>query len=148
MSSDATSFASHSGSRWATSVMPVPSLMVLVAPAIAASATNWSWVRQYSSGSGGAPSRPPHGVRRLTGMCECSGNQRLSKPRASASLPSSTGWMPLSVGKMSSPMRMRTRLRRSITAALASGVVVPLPGRNAPVEDRSEFPSEKEVRHG
>ena len=67
-SRDAHSFANHSGSLWATRVMPVPSIKFSVTAAAAAKPTNWSWVRQYSSGRGGAPSRPPHGVIRLVGM--------------------------------------------------------------------------------
>ena len=105
-SSVATSFASHNGSRWATRVMPVANLIDVVTAAAAARARNWSCVRQYSSGSGGAPSRPPQGVRRDTGMCECSGNHSDRKPLVSASRASSTGWMPLSVGKMTRPMSM------------------------------------------
>ena len=67
---------------------------------------NWSWLRQYSSGSGGMFFLPPHGVLRLTGMWLCSGNQSDSKPRSSAALASSTGWTDLSVGKIITPSSM------------------------------------------
>ena len=96
----------------------------VVTAAAAASARNWSCVRQYSSGSGGAFSMPPHGVRRDDGMCECSGNQSESKPRASASFASSMGWMPLSVGNIITPIFMASpypsRRRRSADVSRAS----------------------------
>ena len=53
---------------------------LLVTAAHAVRARNWSWVRQYSSGRGGAPALPPQGVRRDTGMWLCSGNHSESKP--------------------------------------------------------------------
>ena len=102
----ATSLASHTGSRCATRQMPVPSFRFSVTPAQAARAMNWSWLRQYSSGSGGMSFAPPHGVLRLTGMWLCSGNQSDSKPRSSAALASSTGWIDLSVGKIITPSSM------------------------------------------
>ena len=71
--------------------MPVPSFNVVVTAAAAERATNWSIVRQYSGGRGGAPSRPPHGVRRDDGIWECSGIHSASYPRASSSFASSTG---------------------------------------------------------
>ena len=104
LSTVAASLASQNGSRWATSVMPVPSMMFLVTAAAAPSDTNWSWERQYSSGNGGAPSRPPHGVSRLVGMWLCSGNHSDSKPRSSAALANSTGPMALSVGNIITPI--------------------------------------------
>ena len=84
--------------------MPVPSMMFSVTAAAAPSDTNWSCVRQYSSGSGGAPSRPPHGVWRLVGMWLCSGNHSDSKPRSSVALANSTGPMALSVGNIITPI--------------------------------------------
>ena len=67
----ATALAVTIGSRWAGSAMPVPSRMRSVTALAAASATNGSSVRLYSSGSSAAP--VGGGVRRLTGMWVCSG---------------------------------------------------------------------------
>ena len=84
-------------------MIPVPSLILLVtAPAIP-KAMNWSCVRQYSSGSGGAFGFRPHGVSRLVGIWLCSGNQIDSKPRSSASLAKIIGLIALSVGNMFMP---------------------------------------------
>ena len=58
--------------------MPVPSRMRSVTVAAAASATNGSSVRLYSSGSSASP--VGGGVRRSTGMCVCSGRYSESKP--------------------------------------------------------------------
>ncbi len=109
----ATSLAVSMGSRCATRQMPVANLSVVVTAAHAPNATNGSNVRQQNSGSGGAPSRPPHGVARRVGMWECSANQSDSKPRVSTSRASSMAPIVWSVGKISTPMCMavdRTRV--------------------------------------
>ena len=67
--------------------MPVPTRSFLVAAAAAISDTNGSRVCLYSSGSV-AP--PANGLRRLVGMCVCSGTKSDSKPRSSASRASSS----------------------------------------------------------
>jgi hypothetical protein len=77
----ATSFAVTIGSRSITRQMPVATFSRVVTAAAVASATNGSWVCQYSLGSVGPPG---HGLRRDTGMCVCSGSQSDSKPRSSA----------------------------------------------------------------
>ena len=59
------------GSRCATRQMPVPSRIFSVVAAASASATIGSSVRLYSSGSSASP--VGGGVRRLSGMCVCSG---------------------------------------------------------------------------
>ena len=90
------------GSCSVTRQMPVPSLSSLVAPAAAASATNGSWMRRYSSGS--EPSGVPgNRVSRSTGMWTCSGTQSDSKPRSSAARASEIGSMARSVAKMNTP---------------------------------------------
>jgi hypothetical protein len=96
----ATSLAVVIGSRSMMRQIPVATLIRVVTAATAVSATKGSCVCQYSSGRS-AP--PGHGVRRLTGMWVCSGNQIDSKPRSSAALPSSAGWIEVSVGNMMRP---------------------------------------------
>src|SRR5262249_37738981 len=83
--------------------MPVPTLRFLVAAAAAMRATNGSWVRLYSSGSGRPPAK---GLRRLVGMWVCSGTKSDSNLRASSSRARSSGRMERSVGKMHAPMCM------------------------------------------
>src|SRR5262249_50584493 len=73
-------------------------------------ATNGSWVRLYSSGSGPPP---PNGLLRLVGMWVCSGTSSDSKRRASISRASSSGRMDRSVGKMQVPMCMADLLGRA-----------------------------------
>ena len=90
MSTEAADLAATSTSCSGTSRMPVASLIVSVVPAAAASATNGSWVCQYSCGRSPPPGQ---GDWRLVGMWVCSGNQSDSKPRSSASLASSPGWI-------------------------------------------------------
>ena len=90
MSSDAADLADTNTSCSGTSRMPVPSINVSVVLAAAASATNGSCVCQYSCGRSPPPGQ---GDLRLVGMCVCSGNQSDSKPRSSASLASSPGWI-------------------------------------------------------
>jgi hypothetical protein len=70
-SSVAIALAVTIGSRWAGRATPVPSLIRSVTAAAAASATNGSGVRAYSSGRVSAP--VGGGVRRDTGMWVCSG---------------------------------------------------------------------------
>ncbi len=96
----ATAFAVTIGSRWAARRMPVPSRSVVVADEAAASATSGSSVRLYSSGSG----RPLGcGVRRLVGMCVCSGSHSEPKPRSSAARASSTMSIDTSVANIVIP---------------------------------------------
>ena len=83
----ATSLAVVIVSRSMMRQMPVPIRMRLVAAAAAMSDTNGSKVWEYSLGSGSPLGK---GVRRLTGMCVCSGTKSDSKPRASASRASSS----------------------------------------------------------
>ena len=71
-----------------------------IAPAIAAMVTNGSSERLYSSANG---SPAGAGVRRLTGMWVCSGNQIESNPRSSAARPSWTGSFAWSVGYIVMP---------------------------------------------
>jgi hypothetical protein len=72
----------------------------LVAALAAMSATNGSYDDQYSLGS----SPPPgHGLRRLAGMCVCSGNHTDSKPRSSSARASSSGAIAYSVGNITTP---------------------------------------------
>src|SRR5262252_427344 len=91
-------------SRSMTRQMPVPTLRCLVAAAAAISPTNGSWVRLYSSGS----TPPANGLRRLVGMCVCSGTNSDSNFRASSSRARSSGRIERSVGKMQTPMSMGT----------------------------------------
>ena len=100
----ATALAVTIGSRWAASRIPVPNRMVVVADAAAANATSGSRHRLYSSSSSAAP--VAGGVRRLTGMCVCSGSQSDCSPRASASRASSTTSMLTSVANIVIPYRM------------------------------------------
>ena len=86
---------------------PIPALMIGAGVAWMIMDRSRGRRDEYSSGNGGAFGLPPHGVRRETGMCECSGNQSASKPLASASFATSTGCMPLSVGNIITPIRMR-----------------------------------------
>ncbi len=67
--------------------MPVPTRSFLVAAAAAMRETKGSWVCAYSLGSG---SPEGNGVRRLVGMCVCSGTKSDSKPRSSAARASSS----------------------------------------------------------
>src|SRR5262249_46186677 len=84
--------------------MPVPTRSRFVAAAAAMRATNGSSVCLYCSGS----SPPANGLRRLVGVCVCSGTQRDSKLRASASRASSSMRMAYSVAKMQTPIFMRS----------------------------------------
>ncbi len=95
------------GSRWAASMMPVPTRRRSVTMAAAVMATTGSRQRQYCSGR----SPPPgHGVSRLAGMWVCSGTQSESNPRASASRASSTMPIERSVGNIVIPKRMAGKL--------------------------------------
>ena len=64
--------------------IPVPSLSVFVAAAAVLSVTNGSMTSWYCFGSS-----PPDGKGDLrdTGMCECSGAHKDSKPRSSSARP-------------------------------------------------------------
>ena len=95
----ATSFAVMIGSRSVTRQMPLPTRSDDVAASDIAIATNRSYVCAYLRGSGGAPSRPLHGVSRLAGMCVCSANISQRCPRASTSRASSPGGTASWVGK-------------------------------------------------
>ena len=84
------------GSRWMTRQIAVPIRILSVASAIVASATNGSWMREYSRGSS-----PPAGwaLSREAGMWVCSVTNTDSNPRASQSRASSAGAIASSVGK-------------------------------------------------
>src|SRR5438552_3263323 len=84
--------------------IPVPTRSVFVAAAAAVSATKGSRVCLYCSGSCWPPA---NGLRRLVGMCVCSGTHSDSKLRASASRASSSMRIAYSVAKMQTPMCMR-----------------------------------------
>src|SRR5262245_33395957 len=91
------------GSCSITRQIPLPILMVWVTAAAAASETKRSCVCQYSCGNS-AP--PGHGLRRLAGMCVCSGNHTDSKPRSSRARAISSGRIVYSVGKITTPKSM------------------------------------------
>src|SRR5688572_14938326 len=82
--------------------IPVPTRSLVVAAAAAVSATNGSSVCLYCSGSW----PPANGLRRLVGMCVCSGTHSDSKLRASASRASSSMRIAYSVAKMQTPTCM------------------------------------------
>jgi hypothetical protein len=84
----ATSFASVIGSRSITRQMPVPTFRFFVTAKAAPAATNGSRVCEYSIGNGAPPGQ---GVRRLVGMCVCSGKNSDSNPRSSHALARSWG---------------------------------------------------------
>ena len=96
-----------------TRQMPVPSLSLVVAAAAMARATNGSCVCQYSLGRLGPPGQ---GLRRLFGMCVCSGRKSDSNPRCSASRASSPTWMAYSVANMCSPTCMTISFRATSVA--------------------------------
>src|SRR5262249_51116602 len=102
-SSVATSLAVTMGSRSTTRQMPVPRRSFVVTVAAAVSATNGSQLCQYSSGRAAPPGR---GLRRLAGMCVCSGNHTDSKPRSSRARAISSGRIVYSVGKITTPKSM------------------------------------------
>ena len=105
----ATTIGSWSGS---TSV-PIPSVIVRVAVAMQARLTMQSWKCRNSSGTSPAGRCEPgrstqvlaegNGVRRLTGIWECSPSQIESKPISSTICPSRTGDTAKSAGIMVMP---------------------------------------------
>ena len=99
----ATSLAVMIGSRSTTRQMPVPTLSVSVAAAATVSATNGSYVREYSRGSS-----PPtgYGVARDAGMWVCSVKKSDSKPRSCTIRASVAGSALSSVGKTPMPKCM------------------------------------------
>ncbi|GIU89694.1 MAG: hypothetical protein KatS3mg010_0793 [Acidimicrobiia bacterium] len=99
----ATAFAVTIGSRCATRQTPVPSRMRSVTDAAVASATSGSTVRLYSSRSSASP--VGGGVRRLVGMCVCSGRNSEARPRASASRARSATSIVRSVANIVIPKR-------------------------------------------
>src|SRR6516165_2902444 len=103
----ATSLAVMIGSRSITRQIPEPTRSRVVTVTAAVTATNRSKVRAYLRGS----SRPPgQGDWRSAGMCVCSGKNRDSCPRSSASRAMSAGAMASWVGKIATPVSMHPSL--------------------------------------
>ena len=101
MSSEATSLASHSGSRWATSVMPVPSLSFVVTAAAAAEGHELVvgapvLLGQRRRSLRGRPTAC--GGRRGCGSARGTTASRSPGPRPRG--PARSGWIVVSVGKM------------------------------------------------